>query len=90
MPNRSADDSAKRVPGAIIEPVEKVVEAIFGQMMRRPVVEPGVELVNDRFETDDRKQSRRKPNQPCYAGKSIMIRILIPFFVNDVCSVSGH
>lgn len=36
----SADDSSQGVPRALVEPVEKIIEAILDHMMRGAVVEP--------------------------------------------------
>ena len=43
----AADDTAQRVPGALVEPVEKVVVAILDHVVSGAVVEPGIEFVND-------------------------------------------
>jgi hypothetical protein len=42
-PYRAADDATKRVPCRSIKPVPKLVKAIFRQLPRRAVVEPGDE-----------------------------------------------
>ena len=43
-------DTAQWVPGPVVEPVVEGVEALLGQILGRPIVEVGIELVNDRFE----------------------------------------
>jgi hypothetical protein len=37
---RSANNSAERVPGALIEPIHKIVEAIFDHIVCGAVIEP--------------------------------------------------
>ena len=37
---RATDDPAQGVPGPFIKPVEELVEAICGEMVRRSVIEP--------------------------------------------------
>ena len=43
--DRSADDSAQRIPRAIVEPVVKRVETLFGEKARRSEVEVAREHV---------------------------------------------
>jgi hypothetical protein len=44
--NGATDDTAQWVPCTVIKPIQKVVETFRGEVLRGPVVEPGVELVN--------------------------------------------
>ncbi len=45
--DRAADDAAQRVPRAVVEPVQEVVEALARKVLGRAEVEVRVELVND-------------------------------------------
>jgi len=38
--HRAPDDPTQRVPGSFVKPVEELVEAIGGEVVSRPVVEP--------------------------------------------------
>lgn len=66
--NRAADDPSQRIPGSVIEPIVEVVESLFGQEARRPVIEVRIEFVDDAFESEHREQTsgecfaRRKTN----------------------------
>lgn len=53
--DRATDDATERIPGALIEPVEEVVEAVRYHVVGRAVVEPRVELVNDTLVADHRE-----------------------------------
>lgn len=52
----TTNDPAERVPGPIVEPVVETVEPVFSQVLGRPVVEVGIELVDDTLESENRKQ----------------------------------
>lgn len=41
--NRAAHNSTQRIPGSLVEPVVKVVEAMLDHVVGRTVVEPGGE-----------------------------------------------
>ena len=58
--DRSTDDTTQGVPGTVIEPVVKGVEAFFGQELRRAIVEVRIELMDDGFVSQNREQARCK------------------------------
>ena len=56
----TADDATKRVPGAVVEPVVEIVEALSGEVLSGAVVEVGIEFVNDRLVAQHREEASRK------------------------------
>ena len=62
--DRAADDAPQWVPGALVEPVEEVVEAVRHHVIGRAVVEPRVELVNDALVADHREETRHECGYP--------------------------
>jgi hypothetical protein len=52
------DNAAQRVPGPVVEPVVEGVESLLCQVLGRPIVEIGIELVNHRLEPGKRKSKR--------------------------------
>ena len=56
----AADDATERVPGAIIEPIVKRVEALLGEIFRGAIVEVRVELVYDRLVAQHREEASGK------------------------------
>ena len=58
----SAEFAAKE--GPLLIRVHAHIEPLVDEHLAGTVVEPRVELVDDRLETDDSKESRRKPNDP--------------------------
>ena len=64
--------SAKRVPTFRVEEVPEFLEVIVDQEFGGPVVEPGIELVDDGFVSDntedpDQTGDRTYQKQDCYA-----------------------
>lgn len=51
----AADDAAQRIPGAIIEPIVKLVEALLGKEPRGAVIKVRIELMDDAFEAQHGK-----------------------------------
>lgn len=49
----SSNAPAKGVPGFAIEPVPEAIKSFTGEVLCGPVIEPGVELMNDAFVSDD-------------------------------------
>ena len=47
----AADDPTQRIPGSVIKPVVETVESILSQVLGGAVVEVGIKLVNDWFES---------------------------------------
>ena len=56
----AADNATERVPGALVEPVEEVIEAVRDHVIGGAVVEPRVELVYDTLVADHREQARHE------------------------------
>lgn len=53
--NGAANDASQRIPGAIIEPVVELVEALLGKEPRGAVVEIRIKLMDDAFEAQHRE-----------------------------------
>ena len=53
----ASDDPTKRIPGAIIEPVVELVEALLCQEAGGAVVEVGIELVNNALKAEHREET---------------------------------
>ena len=53
----SPNDAAQRVPGAVVKPVVKVVEALLGQEASRAVVEVRIKLVDHALKPQHREQT---------------------------------
>ncbi len=51
-------NAAQRVPGSVVEPVVEGVESLLCQVLGRPIVEVGIELVNHRLEPGKRRSKR--------------------------------
>jgi len=56
--NGAADDASQGIPGAVIEPVVELVEALLGEEPRGAVVEVRVELMDNALESQHGKQAR--------------------------------
>eukprot|EP01139_Manchomonas_bermudensis_P019207 Amastigsp_a676506_166.p2 type:complete len:286 gc:universal Amastigsp_a676506_166:884-27(-) len=55
--DRPADDTAERIPRSRIEPVVEVVEPVLDKVLRRAVVEVGIELVDDALVAQNGKET---------------------------------
>ena len=58
--NGSSNDPAEGVPGSVVKPVMKAVEAFLRQVFGGSEVEVGIELVNDALEPQHCEQPRRE------------------------------
>ena len=56
----AAHNTAQRVPGTFVEPVEEVVVAVGDHVMGGTVVEPRVKLVDDALVADHREKTRHE------------------------------
>lgn len=56
----AAYNATERVPGALVEPVQEVVEAVDYHVIRSAIVEPRVELVDDALIADHREETRHE------------------------------
>ena len=54
----ASDDPTEWVPGTVIEPVVERVEAFIWEILGGAVVEVGIELVDDWFESEERIMSK--------------------------------
>ena len=57
---------AQRVPGPVVKPVQEVVEAMLHHVGCGPVVEPGIELVDDALEPEDENDSEKENDDEVY------------------------
>lgn len=45
------------VPGTVVKPVQKLVKRIVDEIFGSPIIEPGVEFMDNRLKFDDCKQT---------------------------------
>lgn len=56
----ATNNTSKRIPSALIVPIEKVVETFFSQKFGGSIIKIRIKLVDDTFEAQHRKQSDPK------------------------------
>jgi hypothetical protein len=55
----SSHNPSKRIPALRIKPIPELVNPVAYEILRRPIIKPGIELVDDTFKPDNRENANQ-------------------------------